>query len=52
MVEEMTIASTCDKIFGKVVFPNAPVPTASTSIWPMVSSLNTVVVGQSSTYQL
>jgi hypothetical protein len=49
-----TMVTTCDKTFGNVVFPNAPItnsptPTAS---FPIVSSLSpVVVVGQSSSYQ-
>lgn len=51
MVDSMPTA--CDKTFGKVVFPssptlNTPNPTVA---YPMVSSLNSKVVGQSSTYQ-
>jgi len=51
MVDTMT--TVCDKTFGKVVFAPAPVfnnpaPTAS---YPVAKSLNTRVVGQSSTYE-
>jgi hypothetical protein len=51
MVDSMT--TTCDKTFGKVVFPEAPVVNtpAPTSLYPVVNSLNTKVVGQSSTYE-
>ncbi len=47
-----TMATDCDMTFGKVVFPSAPIfniPTPTIS-YPSVSSLNTVIVGQSSTY--
>ena len=48
-----TMVTDCRKLFGKVVFPDAPTPSipAPTSTYPDVSSLNTVIVGQSSTYQ-
>lgn len=47
-----TMVTTCDKTFGKVVFPNSPQNTGSiTALFPVVSSLNSRVVGQSSTYQ-
>jgi hypothetical protein len=48
-----TMVTTCDKTFGNVVFPNAPITNTPTptSTFPAVTSLNTVVVGQSSTYQ-
>lgn len=49
MVSGMT--TSCDKTFGKVVFPDIPQITASTSSFPLITSLNTLVVGQSSTYQ-
>ena len=43
--------TTCDKEFGKVVFPNVPITTTSTLTYPLVSSLNSNTAGQSSTYQ-
>jgi len=48
-----TMVTDCNKNFGKVVFPNAPIinTPAPTVTYPDVSSLNTVIVGQSSTYQ-
>lgn len=48
MVSSMTMS--CSKTFGKVVFPAAPTPTNSSTA--IVSSLNTLIVGQSSTYQI
>ena len=51
MVDTMT--TVCDKTFGKVVFAPAPVlnsPTP-TALYPVAKSLNTRVVGQSSTYE-
>jgi hypothetical protein len=48
-----TIVTSCDMTFGKVVFPSAPVNTAGvTALYPSVSSLNSMIVGQSSTYQI
>jgi hypothetical protein len=47
-----TMITTCDKTFGKVVFPNVPVSGTATSTYPSVTSLNSIVVGQSSTYQI
>lgn len=50
MVDTMT--TVCDKTFGKVVFAPSPVlnnPTP-TALFPIAKSLNTRVVGQSSTY--
>lgn len=44
--------TSCDQTFGKVVFPNYPLDTNATSTYPAVSSLNSVIVGQSSTYQI
>ncbi len=47
-----TMVTDCDMTFGKVVFPIAPninIP-APTATYPDVSSLNNVIVGQSSTY--
>lgn len=51
MVDTMT--TSCDKTFGKVVFPEAPLSDAVniTSFFPTASSLNSKVVGQSSTYE-
>lgn len=51
MVDTMT--TSCDKTFGKVVFPVAPVTNtpAPTALYPKAESLNTRVVGQSSTYE-
>jgi hypothetical protein len=51
MVDQMT--TTCDKTFDKVVFSDAPIlnTPAPTVSYPAVSSLNTQVVGQSSTYE-
>jgi hypothetical protein len=46
------MSTSCSKTFGKVVFPGNPVTTSSTNIYPLVTSLNTLVVGQSSTYQI
>ena len=48
-----TMVTDCAKTFGKVVFPTAPIVNtpAPTALFPVVSSLNTVVVGQASTYQ-
>ncbi len=48
MVSSMTMS--CSKTFGKVVFPDSPTPTNSSAA--IVSSLNTLIVGQSSTYQV
>lgn len=48
MVSSMTMS--CSKTFGKVVFPDSPNPTNSSTA--IVSSLNTLIVGQSSTYQV
>jgi hypothetical protein len=50
MVASMT--TSCSQTFGKVVFPTAPLTTASTPSSPAITSLNTLVVGQSSTYQI
>lgn len=50
MVSNMV--TTCSQNFGKVVFPPAPVITSATSMFPLITSLNTLVVGQSSTYQI
>jgi hypothetical protein len=50
MVASMT--TSCAQTFGKVVFPNNPIATASNASYPVVSSLNSMVVGQSSTYQI
>lgn len=44
--------TSCNKNFGKVVFPDIPITTTTTSIFPLVQSLNTNIVGQSSTYQI
>ena len=43
--------TTCNKEFGKVVFPDAPVNTPSTPIFPNVTSLNSRTVGKASTYE-
>ena len=47
-----TMTTSCDKTFGKVVFPAAPIlnTPAPTALYPRAQSLNTRVVGQSSTY--
>lgn len=50
MVASMT--TSCSQTFGKVVFPDVPLTTDSTPTSPSVTSLNTLVVGQSSTYQI
>jgi len=48
-----TMITSCDMTFGKVVFPNAPVTTPNiNATYPSVSSLNSIIVGQSSTYQI
>jgi hypothetical protein len=48
-----TMVTSCDKTFGKVVFPTAPTTTSNiTATYPSVSSLNSIIVGQSSTYQI
>ena len=41
----------CKKEFGKVVFPDPPVTTASTPTFPNVTSLNSRIVGKASTYE-
>lgn len=43
--------TTCNKEFGKVVFPDAPTLTPSTATSPNVTSLSSRTVGKSSTYQ-
>ena len=50
MVASMT--TSCSQTFGKVVFPDEPVTTNSTATFPSITSLNSLVVGQSSTYQI
>lgn len=42
--------TTCDKEFGKVVFPSSPTPNNGV-VTPVVQSLNSNTVGQASTYQ-
>jgi len=44
--------SSCNAEFGKVVFPDAPIVTASTTTDPNVTSLTSSQVGKASTYQL
>ena len=43
--------TSCNKEFGKVVFPDAPHLTASTPSFPNVTSLSSRTVGKASTYQ-
>jgi hypothetical protein len=47
-----TQIAACNQQFGKVIFPDPPVVTATTTQFPIISSLNSLVVGQSSTYQI
>jgi len=47
-----TMITSCDKTFGKVVFPDIPITNNVTVTNPNVTSLNSIVVGQSSTYQI
>jgi len=49
MVGELQTA--CDQNFGKVVFPPNPQNTVSTPTYPNVLSLNSLIVGRSSTYE-
>jgi hypothetical protein len=42
--------TTCNKEFGKVVFPSSPTPNNGVVV-PVVQSLNSNTVGQASTYQ-
>jgi hypothetical protein len=41
----------CNMEFGKVVFPDSPVSTASTAMYPDVTSLDSATVGKASIYQ-
>ena len=40
----------CKHEFGKVVFPDAPITTSSTTTFPNITSLNSRIVGKASTY--